>query len=422
MAIQHIIGSTDAVVTGGTQVESDSNSHVVTVEGPWDVIDTITDYSDYVPSGFTFVEAQKRNNQGFGTIEIRCQKFGSSDASTTPTRTTWRIEMAAVDTPLYCHPDITSVENARKEIDCWLNTESGKRFDSSGNPQWVDEFGTPQPVNNQGALKYINAWKKGVETYLRYFPIVEKISTYSRLPGCSMSDSSTTSGTADFRMRFFNPDGSEAEMCGNGARCVAAFAREIGAAPSDTMRFETIAGLVEAEIIRSPSTRNPQPSTSQLLNSSTSQLVKIALPDPKDLREGFVNSGVPHKIVPVEDIEGTDVAGEGRRIRYSAEFAPAGTNVDFVRYRPPHDADIRTYERGVEAESGACGTGSVAAAVVGVAQYGLSFPVAVHTVKGFELTIGGNADGSAFSDIALTGPVARVFDGEIELATCHGVD
>lgn len=198
MAIQHIIGSTDAVVTGGTQVESDSNSHVVTVEGPWDVIEEITDYSDYVPSGFTFVEAQKRNNQGFGTIEIRCQKFGSSDASTTPTRTTWRIEIAAVDTPLYCHPDITSVENARKEIDCWLNTESGKRFDSSGNPQWVDEFGTPQPVNNQGAIKYINAWKKGVETYLRYFPIVEKISTYSRLPGCSMSESSTTSGTADF--------------------------------------------------------------------------------------------------------------------------------------------------------------------------------------------------------------------------------
>ena len=223
------------------------------------------------------------------------------------------------------------------------------------------------------------------------------------------------SATADFRMRFFNPDGSEAEMCGNGARCVAAFAREIGAAPSDTMRFETIAGLVEAEIIRSPSTRNPQPSTSQLLNSSTSQLVKIALPDPKDLREGFVNSGVPHKIVPVEDLEGADVAGEGRRIRYSAEFAPTGTNVDFVRYRPPHDAFIRTYERGVEAETGACGTGSVAAAVVGVAQHGLAFPVSVHTLKGFVLTIGGETEGKSFHSVTLTGPVARVFEGEIDL-------
>ena len=218
------------------------------------------------------------------------------------------------------------------------------------------------------------------------------------------------SQSADFRMRFFNPDGSEAEMCGNGARCVAAFAREIGAALSDTMRFETIAGLVEAEIIP-----QPQPSTSQPLNLSTSQLVKIALPDPKDLRSDFVNSGVPHKIVPVEDLEHADVDGEGRRIRYSDEFAPAGTNVDFVRYRPPHDADIRTYERGVEAESGACGTGSVAAAVVGVAQYGLSFPVAVHTVRGFELTIDGESDGKSFRSVSLTGPVARVFDGEIDL-------
>ena len=218
------------------------------------------------------------------------------------------------------------------------------------------------------------------------------------------------SQTADFRMRFFNPDGSEAEMCGNGARCVAAFAREIGAATSDSMRFETIAGLVEAEIIP-----QPQPSTSQPLNLSTSQLVKISLPDPKDLRPDFVNSGVPHKIVPVEDLEHADVEGEGRRIRYSDEFAPAGTNVDFVRYRAPHDADIRTYERGVEAESGACGTGSVAAAVVGVAQYGLSFPVAVHTVKGFELTIDGESDGKSFRSVSLTGPVARVFDGEIDL-------
>ena len=204
------------------------------------------------------------------------------------------------------------------------------------------------------------------------------------------------SQAADFRMRFFNPDGSEAEMCGNGARCVAAFAREIGAATSDTMRFETIAGEVCAEIV-------------------APNLVRIALPAPKDLRPDFVNSGVPHKIVPVDDLERADVEGEGRRIRFSDEFAPAGTNVDFVRYRPPHDADIRTYERGVEAESGACGTGSVAAAVVGIAQYGLSFPVAVHTVKGFELTIGGEAAGNTFRSVTLTGPVARVFDGEIDL-------
>lgn len=199
------------------------------------------------------------------------------------------------------------------------------------------------------------------------------------------------SETADFRMRFFNPDGSEAELCGNGARCVAAFAREIGAAASDAMRFETLAGEVRAEIVRPG-------------------LVRIGMPDPKDLRENFVNSGVPHCIVPVADLANADVAGEGRRIRFSARFAPAGTNVDFVRYRAPHEADVRTYERGVEAETGACGTGSVAAALVGVAQYGLSFPVTVHTVRGYDLTIDGAFDGAAFSSVTLTGPVKRVYE------------
>ena len=211
----------------------------------------------------------------------------------------------------------------------------------------------------------------------------------------------------DFRMKFFNPDGSEAEMCGNGARCVAAFAREIGAAKSDRMRFETLAGDVQAEILH--------PATSHPRNLATSQLVKVEMPPPKDLRRNFINSGVPHCIVPIADLAKADVAGEGRRIRYSDEFAPDGTNVDFVAYHAPDQADIRTYERGVEAESGACGTGAVAAALVGVAQYGLRFPVRVHTVKGYELVIGGAFDGKGFRSVTLTGPVAHVFSGEIDL-------
>lgn len=203
------------------------------------------------------------------------------------------------------------------------------------------------------------------------------------------------SESADFRMRFFNPDGSEAELCGNGARCVAVFAKAIGAVRTDAMRFETLAGDVRAEIV------GPE-------------LVKVWMPQPKDLREDFVNSGVPHKIVPTADLAAADVAGEGRRIRQSAEFAPDGTNVDFVAYRAPDRADIRTYERGVEAESGACGTGAVAAALVGVAQHGLSFPVAVTTAKGYELTVDGSYDGAAFSSVTLTGPVKWVFDGELD--------
>lgn len=204
------------------------------------------------------------------------------------------------------------------------------------------------------------------------------------------------SARCDFGMRFFNPDGSEAELCGNGARCVAAFAKRIGAVRGSKMRFETLAGEIGAEIVAEDS-------------------VRIAMPQPFDLRADFVNSGVPHRIVPVADLGGVDVEREGRRIRLSPEFAPAGTNVDFVRYLAPHTLDLRTYERGVEAESGACGTGTVAAAVVGVAQYGLRFPVVARTRGGYELTVDGEFDGSAFRAIRLTGPVRVVFEGEIEL-------
>ena len=203
------------------------------------------------------------------------------------------------------------------------------------------------------------------------------------------------SDRADFRMRFFNPDGSEAEMCGNGARCVAAFARSIGAAKGDVMRFETVAGDVEAEML-------------------DSSLVRIKMPTPKNFDDDFVVAGVPHCIVPVENLAKTDVEREGRRIRMSRRFAPDGTNVDFVVYRQPDRVAIRTYERGVEAETGACGTGAVAAAVIGVKDYGLEFPVHVKTAKGYELIVDGSFDGEEFSDVTLMGPVKRVFEGTID--------
>lgn len=203
------------------------------------------------------------------------------------------------------------------------------------------------------------------------------------------------SDVADFRMRFFNPDGTEAELCGNGARCVAAFAREIGAAKSDAMTFETAAGTISAEIL--------EPG-----------LVRIAMPPPRALDEDFVIVGVPHKIVCVENVAKTDVVDEGRRIRNSDDFAPDGTNVDFVTYRPPNRAAVRTYERGVEAETGACGTGAVSAAIVGVADYGMEFPVHVTTFMGYDLIVDGERVDGAFRSLTLTGPVKRLFSGEID--------
>ena len=199
----------------------------------------------------------------------------------------------------------------------------------------------------------------------------------------------------DFAMRFFNPDGGEAEMCGNGARCVAAFAASIGVVKGDEMTFETRAGLVRAWI-------------------RAADRVMIALPDPKDLRKNYVDTGVPHAIVPVEDLEGVDVDRLGREIRYAPEYAPRGTNVDFVTYQAPHRALIRTYERGVEAESFACGTGAVAAAVIGVESYGLEFPVIVKTRRGDELEIDGLRQNGRYTNISLIGPVHFVFSGTIE--------
>ena len=168
------------------------------------------------------------------------------------------------------------------------------------------------------------------------------------------------------------------------------------------MRFETAAGFIDAEIVGPGK-------------------VKVSMPLPRDFGDDFVVAGVPHKIVPVENLARTDVAGEGRRIRMDEQFAPDGTNVDFVMYRTPDRVCIRTYERGVEAETGACGTGAVASAVIGVRDYGLSFPVHVLTSQGYELVVDGEFDGDAFKSLSLTGPVKKVFDGEIDWTSLDAV-
>ena len=217
------------------------------------------------------------------------------------------------------------------------------------------------------------------------------------------------STAADFRMVFFNPDGTEADLCGNGARCVAAFAREIGAAKASAMTFETRAGLVDAEVV-------------------DSRLVRVWMPEPRNRRYNlqvkvkgqvvagdFVDTGVPHFIVPTTSVASVDVARLGRELRLSDAFAPNGTNVDFVQYRAPNIAIMRTYERGVEAETGACGTGAVAAAVVGVETKGLSLPIRVRCSQGCELMVEGDWRRAKSTGFVLTGPVKRVFDGEIDL-------
>ncbi len=213
------------------------------------------------------------------------------------------------------------------------------------------------------------------------------------------------SDVADFRMLFFNPDGTAADLCGNGARCVAAFAREIGAVKSQAMTFETRAGLIDAEIV-------------------DEGRVRVWMPEPKNRRYGlnvngtagdYIVAGVPHFIVPVKSVATVDVDGLGRALRLDDAFAPEGTNVDFVQFIPPSKALIRTYERGVEAESGACGTGSVATAVIGVETKGMCLPIRIRCSQGYELVVEGDYRKSQGTGFILQGPVKKVFEGDIDL-------
>ncbi|MGI6656156.1 MAG: diaminopimelate epimerase [Desulfobulbus sp.] len=212
---------------------------------------------------------------------------------------------------------------------------------------------------------------------------------------------------ADFKWRFFNADGSEGEMCGNGARCVARFAYMHGMA-SARMRIETLAGIIEASV--------------------ADTLVTIKMTHPHSFHfdrqievagELFmvhsVNTGVPHAVIFVDDIDRTDVPGLGRQLRNHPVFAPAGTNVDFIG----HCADglkIRTYERGVEDETLACGTGAVAAALVAAAKGMADSPVSLTTAGGDELTVQFTAPNSADPEtgqVLLKGPTRLVFKGEL---------
>ena len=133
------------------------------------------------------------------------------------------------------------------------------------------------------------------------------------------------------------------------------------------------------------------------------------------MKGDFIVAGVPHFVVPCESVAAVDVEKLGRRLRLAAAFEPNGTNVDFAQFIPPNKILLRTYERGVEAESGACGTGAVATAVVAVETKGLSLPLHVHTSQGFNLTIDGDWRCAKCTGFTLTGPVKKVFEGDLDL-------
>ena len=183
------------------------------------------------------------------------------------------------------------------------------------------------------------------------------------------------SAVADFRWRFYNGDVSVAEMCGNGARCAARFAYTRGIAGA-RMSFETLAGIIEAEICCDDDTVRLRMTAP--CDFRTNLLVILA---GKEKLLSFVNSGVPHAVLFMEEEESVPVQEWGKIVRFHPLFQPAGTNVNFVQKLAENTIRVRTYERGVEDETMACGTGAVASALF-AATYGLaSSPVTVITCE-----------------------------------------
>ena len=183
-----------------------------------------------------------------------------------------------------------------------------------------------------------------------------------RTDGLMILDTAMTDQT-DFRMEFYNPDGSGGMMCGNGGRCIAAFADWLGITPSEPGHYRFLApdGLHTADILARPS------GGCGTTDTGKQWTVRLGMIDVDGIREVlggyFLNTGTRHFVKFVEDVDAIDVATEGKALRWNEAFAPEGTNVNFVQRMPDGTLRIRTFEKGVEGETLACGTGITAAAL-----------------------------------------------------------
>lgn len=212
----------------------------------------------------------------------------------------------------------------------------------------------------------------------------------------------------DHRMRYYNADGGEAEMCGNGARCFARFVHFLEGGKIDSTSFETPAGLIQADIV--------------------GDQVRIQLGEPADLALNLeleldgspytvhaINTGVPHALIFVDELASVDLRRLGAAMRYHDHFAPKGTNANFVQVLEPGHLAIRTYERGVEDETLACGTGMVACALIHHELSGVPSPIRVRVAGGDTLEVAFSSLGSGqYENVTLLGPAEFTFSGTLE--------
>jgi len=208
---------------------------------------------------------------------------------------------------------------------------------------------------------------------------------------------------ANFKMRIFNPDGSEPAMCGNGARCVALFYSD----GKKNIKFETKAGIVEAQV--------------------KGNTVKLKMTDPTELwtnidlnignqfyKVHYLNTGVPHAVFCVGNVDTINVKEVGKQIRFHKQFQPEGTNANFIQIIDDKTVKVRTYERGVEDETLACGTGSVAAALIASnLKLTKKRPVSIETKGGETLKVYFDCKGNKFCNVWLEGSARIVYEGKM---------
>ena len=212
----------------------------------------------------------------------------------------------------------------------------------------------------------------------------------------------------EFRMRIFNADGTEAEMCGNGSRCAAVFASQLGSAGLQ-QTIQTLAGTLLATVAqdgRSAKVRLSQPGRLEVKSGVN------VLGEPVDLY--CLNTGVPHAVRFVPEVSKVDLKALGPAIRYHETFKPKGANADFVELLGTGQIRLRTYERGVEDETLACGTGAAAAAIISGLVHGYASPVKVNVASGDVLTIHFELDQAKETSTPpyLEGAVKTVYKGE----------
>ena len=211
------------------------------------------------------------------------------------------------------------------------------------------------------------------------------------------------SNTVDFKWQFFNSDGSMAEMCGNGSRCVARYAYLKGIAPKK-MSFETLAGIISAEV-------NDDVVKVRLTDPSPVQSIGVLIFEDCQFALDSVDTGVPHAVTFVDNLETCTVFEWGRKIRRHEYFQPRGTNANFATVIDRHKIRVRTYERGVEDETLACGTGDVASVLAAASRGLVESPVDVLVQSGETLRIYFTKKDDRFDEIYLEGKVKIIYHG-----------